>query len=65
MLEQFLQMREQYPPGTEVEVIRDGYTDRTVVTEHRLTADAAYLVTLDCGFIHVERLPEIVRKAKR
>lgn len=64
MLEQFLQLRNTYPPGSEIEVMRDGYSERTVVTEHRLTADAAYLVTLDCGIIHVGRVPEIVRKVK-
>lgn len=62
MLEQFIQIREQYPPGTEIEVLREEYAVRTVVTEHRISADAVYLVTLDCGAIHAVRVPELVRK---
>lgn len=64
MLERFIQLMEEYPPGTEIELMQDGYPERTVVIEHRISADAAYLVTLDHGSIHMARIPEIVKKVR-
>lgn len=61
-MKQILDLLGEYPPGTEVEVSRDGCTEKTIITEIRITQDAIYLGTLDCGSINAKRIPEVIRR---
>lgn len=62
MLEKFVNMMKEYPPGTTITVIREEGTERKTVIGHSIFEDAAYLITLESGRIHMNNVAKLVRK---
>ena len=62
MLEQFLNLQQDYPIGTAVVIDADGMPEDDVVTGYGIYADVVYMETADNGKINIVRVPEIVKR---
>lgn len=61
MIEEYLELMQEYPVGTQVQCEFDGQWDNDTVVGYRITGDQTYLV-LSERMIHSRRVKELVRK---